>query len=69
MKCSDGQDSQSHLYECAKLQNTNAISNNNMIGYEEIYGNNVQNQLYITRVIFSAYKSRCEYMSSSGKIQ
>ena len=63
-KCLNGQDSQAHLYECLSLQNQSIIHKSNIIAYEEIYGKNVQNQVHIMRVIYSAYKTRCELLSS-----
>ena len=64
-KCTNGQDSQKHLYKCPNLQKENMLSVNNGVAYEEIYGKNVHKQLFVSRLIFYAYEKRCHTMSSS----
>ena len=66
-----GRDDQKHLYESCAFFTANSDSFDKSIEYEEIFKNNVQNQLLISRKIFEAYNKREQYISfqQRGKIQ
>ena len=58
-----GRDDQKHLYESCAFFTTKSDSFDKSIEYEEIFKNNVQNQLLISRKIFEAYNKREQYIS------
>ena len=59
----DGRDDQKHLYQnCSYFQNPTIIMNK-IVEYEEIFGENVQNQVFVSSQIMKAYLERCRYIS------
>ena len=60
-----GEDSQIHYYECQYMSHDILTNQMSQISYEEIYGEDVNKQAFIMRIIMKAYKRRNEIITSS----
>ena len=60
-----GEDSQFHYYECPFMNRNTLVNNSYQISYEEIYGEDVEKQTFVMRIIMKAFKRRNEIIKSS----
>ena len=59
-----GTDSQKHYFECPFISINFLSSQSDQTKYEDIYGNEVRKQAFVTRIVMNTYKQRNKIMSS-----
>ena len=63
--CNEGQDCERHIFSCKYFSKQNEIFLSN-ISFEEVFENNVQNQVSVVNILFSRLEVRKTFLSSAS---